>query len=229
MFKFGFVLCAVLCAVLTLSQGLYLAEKKVPEKNVDGMVNKLIQETTRGLQPKISLPKMNEDFKLRVMIINFRGTLEAEGGWLKNMTTLTRTGPVELKKDKETVSVSFPVRLNELKFGFDEIKISVLSTGASCSIDVSVGENSFNVRFTVKKDKSGCTTTLDKTDVTSFKNFKTKATVRGRKVTPYVYNVGVNLMENQFYGKIGKSLSDYLKHHFDEVLKKNVMCQLLNM
>jgi hypothetical protein len=86
--------------------------------NLNDFVDYILNVTKENIADQIHIPDYVKSFEKKFGFIRIRGSFKAEGGWLRNLTTLHRTADVTLKHVNSSIEVSATVGLRTLDFGY---------------------------------------------------------------------------------------------------------------
>lgn len=173
-------------------------------KIVDAMLAILRVDIIEGGKDRLSIPDVHATFKKKMAFITLKGEFEGENGWVKNFSTVHRSGDVLASSYGSGISVSCGFGFDDLELGYDSYTARVMSLKARGEIRGIVGSNSVLLNATVTWNKQACNITLDELTLNKFGELDLKIT-------------GLGLL-NWAFSKI----SHMVLHHFQSEIKDRI-------
>jgi hypothetical protein len=86
--------------------------------NLNDFIDCILNITKENITDQISIPDFENSFEKKLGLIIIRGIFKAEGGWLKSLETIHRTGDVTMQRLNNSIEVSAAMGLRALQFGY---------------------------------------------------------------------------------------------------------------
>lgn len=107
------------------------------------IVRDTLKETGRD---QIKIPSVNKNFTTDILFFPVRGRFSAEGGWLRNLSTVHRTSATIVTTVGTNLSVVCGIGLQTLQLGYEHYVAILGSTGASGRITVTIPHNAITIK-----------------------------------------------------------------------------------
>jgi hypothetical protein len=118
--------------------------------NLDALVDfilLIVRETLRETgQDQIRVPDMDKSFATDTVFFPVSGRFRAEGGWLRNLSTVHRTTDTIAMIGDTTISVVCGFRLQTMEFGFNHFEANLGRIKANGALTGTVPYNSINAK-----------------------------------------------------------------------------------
>lgn len=173
-------------------------------KIVDEMLDILRVDIIERGKDQLSIPDVHATFKKKMAFVTLKGEFDGENGWVKNFSTVHRSGDVMASSYGSGIAVSCGFGLGDLELGYDSYTARVMSLKARGEIRGTVGSNSILLNATVTWNKQTCNITLDELTLNEFGKLDLRIT-------------GLGLM-NWAFSKI----SHLVLHHFESEIKDRI-------
>ncbi|KAL1130479.1 hypothetical protein AAG570_011727 [Ranatra chinensis] len=188
------------------------------------MIYEAVDNMKKKGQQEVKLPDLKEDIEKKVSFFKVRGTLSADGGWFRDLTSLKRTGPVLLEEGDDSLTVGLELALEDMEFGFKNYRAEVFHVGMGGQMSVRVGKNSLKGKVTMHFDGPKCHTHVDDIELTQLGQLDIHLTGLGRD-GDLVYNLLANYLANRFKDKIKKEINRHLADPIRAALAKKDICE----
>jgi len=137
------------------------------------IVRDTLKETGRD---QIKIPSVNKNFSTDILFFPVRGRFSAEGGWLRNLSTVHRTSATVVTTVGTNLSVVCGIGLQTLQLGYEHYVAILGSTEASGRITVTIPHNAITIKISLTYVNETCAATLDSLKVTQLSGIQVDVT-----------------------------------------------------
>lgn len=170
---------------------------------------------SEGLDP-FKMPFIRETFSKRIMMINFKGEVRIAEGTLAGLSTIHRTGDIELNLENGTLTLEanlgFGTLIGNFVWGVHFMKIRQYGSG-----EVILSRLALSVLLSQKMEK-GQHPVINRLKITDFGRLHID--INGMGPFNFIFESIVNLIANAMKSKMVKKIEDAVKKELQGELKK---------
>nr|BAN20093.1 unknown secreted protein [Riptortus pedestris] len=156
---------AILAVVVILG---FLATGRADLTVINEAVDKLLVETREVLlrngSDTLHLEEFQDQFTYRWHFIKVKSYLHCWDGWLKNTSTIQRTGDVVMDNSTSQMTLIVPLNLTDFQFHFNSCRVDIKHlVRKTDQVTAKIGKNALEAKVTLNlsDNNKNCTATLD--------------------------------------------------------------------
>ncbi|PSN51754.1 hypothetical protein C0J52_05261 [Blattella germanica] len=187
------------------------------DKMVDLLLNFVRFELHETGRDEIVLPNVDESFITKVLYIPITGEFKTEDGWLKNLSTIYRTGEVVSTMSLKSITLKCDLGLKVMEFGYHKYYAELLGIGVRGSMTGSIAADSITIKISLAYVNGSCTAHLDSLKVTRLSGID--VTLTGWDGFGWLLSFIANCVSGSYRNNIITAVEQMLSQTVEEKLK----------